>query len=145
MPPRRCRRRDWRQLGLALRPCNSCACSRDIRRRLFLPHPDLPRSPAGLRAGPGSWQSQLSAPLRPLSSGSPRCRARRRPRARVARAPRRGTLGPRPLPASRPGLCTLPQVRGLPVLQNEFMEPPKGGTARRMHRNLLLFGGRFRT
>ena len=45
--------------GLALRPCSCCACSRDIGRRLFLPHPDLPRSPAGLRAGPGSWLSQL--------------------------------------------------------------------------------------
>ena len=57
--------------GLALRLCSSCVCSRNIRRQLFLPHPDLPRSPAGLRAGPGSWRSQLSAPLRPLFSSSP--------------------------------------------------------------------------
>ena len=45
--------------------------------------------PAGLRAGPGSQQSQLSVPLRPLSSSW------RRPRARVARTFRRGALRPR--------------------------------------------------
>ena len=53
--------------GLALRPCSSCACSRDPR---SLPHLDWPRSPLGLRAGPGSWQSQPSAPLLPLSWSS---------------------------------------------------------------------------
>ena len=36
-----------------------CSC-------MFLPHPDLLRSRAGLRVGPGSSPLQLSAPLRPL-------------------------------------------------------------------------------
>ena len=81
--------------GLALRPCSSCACSRDVRRRLLLPHPDR-LGCALVRALQMAFGGRSSAHLCGLSPRAPpRRRARRRPRARVAQTSRCGALGPR--------------------------------------------------
>ena len=79
--------------GLALKPCSSCACSRDTRRRLFLPHQTCRDHGLGcalVRALGGRSSARLCG-LSPRAP--PRRRARRRPR--VARTSRRDALGPR--------------------------------------------------